>query len=246
MMGLSEVRDHCGEQPLCAVESQDQKLNLGFLGYTRLGAHRPLMQKKKKSQLALALRDKLLVRFASALERGTVNGYVLDIGSQFFLIALVSDGLRFNGFQCYRLSDVRKLRVPDKYARFHEAVLKKRGQRIPKRPPVVVSSLAKLLLTANRAFPMVTIHREKVDAGACSIGRVVDLSKGRVTLLEIGPDATWDDELETYRLSEITRVDFGGDYEDALQLIGGSGYQGAVNLIWGQSNPRKAHGSSRK
>ena len=76
------------------------------------------MQKKKKSQLALALRDKLLVRFASALERGTVNGYVLDIGSQFFLIALVSDGLRFNGFQCYRLSDVRKLRVPDKYAQF--------------------------------------------------------------------------------------------------------------------------------
>lgn len=57
---------------------------------------------------------------------------------------------------------------------------------------MVVSSLAKLLLTANRAFPMMTIHREKVDAGACSIGRVVDLSKGRVTILEIGPDATWD------------------------------------------------------
>jgi hypothetical protein len=80
------------------------------------------MQKRKKSQLALALRDKLLVRFASALDRGTVSGYVLDIGPQFFLIALVSDGIRFNGFQCYRLSDVRRLRVPDKYALFHEAV----------------------------------------------------------------------------------------------------------------------------
>src|SRR5260370_9254217 len=87
------------------------------------------MQKKKKSRLALALRDKLLVRFASVLDRGTVNGYVLDIGPQFFLIALVSDGIRPNGFQCYRLSDIRKLRVPDKYARFHEAVLKKRGIR---------------------------------------------------------------------------------------------------------------------
>jgi hypothetical protein len=79
------------------------------------------MPRKTKSLLALALRKKFLVRFASAFERGTVNGYVLDIGPQFFLIALVSDGLRLNGFQCYRLSDVRKLQVPDKYARFHKA-----------------------------------------------------------------------------------------------------------------------------
>jgi hypothetical protein len=198
------------------------------------------MQKKNKSRLALAVRKQLLVRFASALDRGTVNGYVLDIGPQFFLIALVSDGIRFNGFQCYRLSDVRKLSVPDKYAPFHEAVLKKRGERIPKKPPVLVSSLAELLLTANRAFPLVTIHREKVDGSACWIGRVIEIAKGCMTLLEIGPGATWDDRLETYRLSEITRVDFGGDYEDALYLIGARTYKRAVRRIWGLSNPRKA------
>jgi hypothetical protein len=195
---------------------------------------------KKKSQLALARRKKLLVRFASALDRGTVNGYVLDIGPQFVLIALVSDGLRSNGFQCYRLADIRNLQVPDKFARFHEAVLKKRGIRFPKQPRVDVSSLEKLLRTANRAFPLLTIHRERADAGACWIGRVVGLGGGRVMLLEIGPDACWDNQLETYRLSEITRVDFGGDYENALQLIGGSKYQHAVELIWGPSNPHKA------
>jgi|SRR5579863_1619617 len=198
------------------------------------------MHKKKKSQLVLALRNKLLVRFASALEPGTVNGYVLGIGPQFFLLALVSDGIRHDGFQCHRLSDIRKLRVPDKYAPFHEAVLRKRGIRFPRKPSVDVSSLAQLLLTANRAFPLVTIHRQKVDPSVCWIGRVVRLSKGRVTLLEIGPDATWDDALETYRLSEITRVDFGGDYENALQLIGGGKYERAVDLIWGPSNSRKS------
>jgi hypothetical protein len=197
------------------------------------------MQNNKKSQLRLALRKKLLVRFASALERGTINGYVLAIGPQFFLLALVSDGLRPNGFQCYRLSAVRKLQVPDKFARFHEAVLKKRGIRFPRKPRVDVKSLAKLLLSANRTFPLVTIHREKTDGSACWIGRVVDLSKGRLTLLEIGPDASWDDRLNTYRLSEITRVDFGGDYENALYLIGESKYQNAVDQIWGPSIPRK-------
>ena len=74
------------------------------------------MQKKKKSQLALALRDKLLVRFASALERGTVNGYVLDIGSQFFLIALV---LFFINTITYYL----RFLSPPCYARFGRALI---------------------------------------------------------------------------------------------------------------------------
>jgi hypothetical protein len=203
--------------------------------YTCLEVNGSPMQKKNKSRLALALRKKLLVRFESAWERGTVNGYVLDIGPQFFLIALVSDGIRLNGFQCFRLSDVRKLQVPDKYARFHEAALKKRRQRFPKKPPIDITSLAQLLLTANNAFPLVTIHREKIRADSCWIGRVVDVRDGRVTLLEIGPGAVWDSELETYRLSEITRIDFGGDYEDALYLVGASQFKRAVRTIWGNS-----------
>ena len=176
---------------------------------------------QKRSQLASARRDKLMVRFTRPFEQGSVNGYVIDIGPEFFVVALVSDAIRFNGFQCFRLSDVRRLQVPGKYAAFAEAALKKRGERIPKHPHVVVTSLPKLLLTANRAFPLITIHREKVDPHVCQIGRVIDLRNRRVSLLEIGPDAAWDDKPETYRLDEITRVDFGGDYEEALNLVGG-------------------------
>ena len=195
------------------------------------------MHKKIKTQLKLAKRRRVLVRFRRPLEPGTVNGYVLDIGPQFFLLALISDGIRPNGFQCFRLTDIRNLRVSHKYAQFHEAVLKKRGIKFPKKPRASVRSLADLLLSANKAFPLVTIHREKAEPSTCEIGRVVEVRKGRVTLLEIGPDAVWDDRLETYRLNEITRVDFGGDYENALHLVGGEKFQGAVDIIWGPSGP---------
>jgi hypothetical protein len=92
---------------------------------------------------------------------------------------------------------------------------------MPKKPRVSVANLEELLLSADLAFGLVTIHREQADPGVCEIGRVVDISKGQLKLLEINPDASWDNEPKNYRLSEITRVDFGGDYEDALQLIGG-------------------------
>jgi hypothetical protein len=130
--------------------------------------------------------------------------------------------------------------VPDKYTRFHEAVLKKRGVRFPRKPVADVRTLPRLLLTANKAFPLVTIHREEKERSACWVGRVVDLSEGRLTLLEIGPGASWDRELHSYRLNEITRVDFGGDYENALYLIGEGEYQHAVDQIWGPTNPRKS------
>jgi hypothetical protein len=50
---------------------------------------------------------------------------------------------------------------------------------------------------------------------------VQSLDRGRVSLLEIGPDAKWDDSPEEYPVAEITRVSFGGEYENALHLVGG-------------------------
>jgi hypothetical protein len=77
------------------------------------------------------------------------------------------------------------------------------------------------LCSANCAFPLVTIHREKIKPNVCWIGQVVQVRRGRLSLLEIGPDAKWDEEPTEYKVDEITRVDFGGGYEDALRLVGG-------------------------
>jgi hypothetical protein len=139
---------------------------------------------------------------------------------RFFLLALVSDRIRFDGFECFRCGDVRNLR-PDLYAAFVETALRKRPELKPKKPRVNVGSIEELLLSAGRAFPLITIHREEVDPEVCWIGRVQGIDRGRVSLLEIGPDAKWEDSPEEYRVAEITRVNFGGDYEVALHLVGG-------------------------
>jgi hypothetical protein len=179
------------------------------------------MAKGTSSKLAVALSDKLLVKFTRPFEYGWVQGYVLDIGPRLLLVAVVGDDLWFDGFQCFRLTDVRGLEVPYKYAAFAEAALRNRGERTPKKPRVGMASLEDLLLSAGRAFGLVSIHRERVDPDWIDIGHVVGVDNARVKLLRIKPDANWDDEPNVYRLSEITRVDFGGDYENALQLIGG-------------------------
>ena len=178
------------------------------------------MPKGNSQQLKELSRTRQFAKFWRPFEESSVRGYVLDVGPTFFLLSIVRGEIWFDGFECFRIKDVRKLE-PDPYAAFIEAALKKRGERRPKRPRVGLGSIEDILLSGGRAFPLVTIHREQVDPDVCWIGRVVGVERGRVSLLEIGPDAKWDKKSSEYRLSEITRVNFGGDYEDALHLIGG-------------------------
>jgi len=118
----------------------------------------------------------------------------------------------------------------DPYTGFVEAALRKRGHRVRRPPRVDISSLETILLTAARLFPLVTIHCERLDPDVCHIGRVVQVERGRLFLLEIGPSADWDTEVTEYSLRDITRVDFGGSYEEALSLVGGPGPQANQRL----------------
>jgi hypothetical protein len=145
----------------------------------------------------------------------------MDVGPKFFLVATPSDQVRMDGFSCFRIKDVRNLKR-DPYEAFFEAARKKLGDPKPKRPKVSLTSVEELLLSARRLFQLLTIHREMIKPGVCWIGKVAEIKRGRVSLLEIGPDAKWDDGPTSYRLNEITSVEFGGEYERALFLVGGN------------------------
>src|SRR5260370_24556306 len=167
------------------------------------------------------MRERRFIRFTRRFEQEFARGYVLDVGSKFFLIALQSDQMRFDGFSCFRVADVKNL-SRDPYAAFAEAAFKKLREPSPRKPRVSVASIEELLLSANRLFPLVTVHREKVDPGVCWIGKIEGIQQRQVALLEIGPDANWDRKPTFYKLSEITSVEFGGEYERALHLVGGN------------------------
>lgn len=175
-----------------------------------------------RSLMSEAMAQRSFVRLSRRFEETPVRGYVIALGRKFFALALVSDRLWFDGFECFRVADVQHLE-PDPYAAFATSALKKRGERRPRKPRLDMDSVGALLLSAQRAFPLVTIHCEETDPAVCHIGRVVQVSPRKASLLEIRPDATWEEAATDFQLREITRVNFGGDYEDALRLVGGDG-----------------------
>lgn len=175
----------------------------------------------KLAMLKQARIGKRIVRFWNPFDLGSTTGYVLDVGPQFFLLALIDENIRFNGFQCLRIGDVRRLKLPFPYEWFITVALRKRKETFPAKPDVDLRDTSSLIHSASDIFPLITIHRERKKPDSCWIGKVVSITEEHVTLQEIGPDAVWQEKPSKYPLREITRVDFGGGYEDALHLVGG-------------------------
>jgi hypothetical protein len=177
-----------------------------------------------KDQLDRAAEDNHLVRvYREGLEDGWAVGYVVGTGPDFFAVELVDKSIRYDGYNCMKYADVSKCDIPDPGSGFIETALRLRGLRRRGSLEVDLSSVSSLLRTAGSAFPVVTIHLETADSDTCYIGKVSAVSGDQVELKLITPDAEWEDETEEYLLSEITRVDFGGAYEEALVLVAGAG-----------------------
>jgi hypothetical protein len=160
----------------------------------------------------------VLVRITRSFESGHVDGYVEAIGATFFMMLVIGDGIRYGGFQVFRRADVVSLQ-PSPHAAFVEAALALRGLERPRVDAIDVSTLMGVLASASQAYPLVAIHCEAADPDVCHIGRVVAVDETELTLHEITPDATWEEEPSTHVLHTITRVDFGGPYEEALALV---------------------------
>jgi hypothetical protein len=173
-----------------------------------------------RAQLTSALNERRLMRFHRRFEDGWINGYVVGIGPAFVMLADVSDHIRFNGFGCYRLADIKNLR-PAPNAKIVETALEKLGETRPETPAVNLDSVADILETAGALFPMVTVFADADRPQVCHIGAIVSLEGGMVWMRDIGPDAVWDAKTSARRLDDVTRIDFGGAYETALALVGG-------------------------
>jgi hypothetical protein len=195
-------------------------MSLVAIRYRNKNIVSPDMPKATPSQVARAKSKRTLVRFESPFGHSSVRGYVLDTGPQFFLVAVVSDRIRFDGFECFRVGDVGDLR-PDPHRAFVESALQIRGEQIPVKARVSLASIEELLLSASREAPLVVVHCEEMDPGVCWIGRILSIKRGRLSLLGISPEAQWHEEPDIFRLDQVTRVSFGGDYEAALYLVGG-------------------------
>ncbi len=166
-------------------------------------------------------KSRVLARiYRPAIEDGYVEGRLVEGSSKLLVFALLDEAVRAAGFCVLRRDDVTAWQVPAPYAAFYERALVQRGESWPKLGRIDLSSFRTVVAHAARRFPLLTLHFERKSPDLCCIGRPLRMTARTATFLTIGPDALWDhDDLLTIAWADITRVDFGGAYEEALALV---------------------------
>ena len=177
-----------------------------------------------KRQLLQAMGSDTLIRIErSSVEDGSIDGYVVALGPQFFLMEVIDDSIRMDGHYCLRYQDVTDCESPCSRRDFIEKVLRLRGAVRGEKPQVDLSSIEAIVQTVGTSQPILTIHPEEADPGTCYIGEYRGIDGGYLNLLELTTDGKWSEESGKYAVEEITRVDFGGSYEEALLLVANAG-----------------------
>jgi hypothetical protein len=177
-----------------------------------------------KATLVDALERRRLVRlYRATLEPGrhSAEGYVIGFDEDLVLVGVVDPAILLDGYRVLRTRDLTDATSGFASAGFIEKALKLRRQRPSYPEGIRLGSMRAVIESAAKQFPLITLHREREHKDSCWIGRLAQIDDLRVTIDYITPEATWDGQ-ERYTLRTLTKVEFGGRYEEALASVGGA------------------------
>lgn len=183
----------------------------------------PIDKKAIRSRIDDAQSRQALVRVRRWIPYShQLEGFVVATSPRWFVLAVLSDQIAFNGWTALRIKDVQAVTVYPEEDCFEIRALKARVQWPPSAPAGIdLSTAPDVLRSASTVGPLISIHREFERPDVCWIGEVTRLADSRLSLLEVNVAGGWARTPRRFDVDDITRVDFGGGYEEALSLVAG-------------------------
>ena len=184
----------------------------------------PIDKKAVGARLAHAQEHHLLVtvrRWIPGADR--LEGFVVGIGRKWVAIQRLSGMITLDGWFLVRLKDVQAVSLEPDPDCFEVAALKARAMWPPTALDVDLDDVVGLLRSASRssAAAMVSVFDEFARPDACWIGAVTSVDDSTLRLLEVDTRGGWARKPRTFDPADVTRLDCGGGYEEALGLVAG-------------------------
>ena len=143
------------------------------------------------------------------------RGFVVGISETLVLFHVLNSGtMHLNGYTAIRLKDILECTEDDTFA---PAALKLMGERPRPQPDLLLVDLPGLLSSVGAHFPLMEIFQEKTG-GSFYIGRMVRFGKKKVHFQAVSRGGEWG-ELVKFACRDISRIDFGDGYDQALWLV---------------------------
>jgi len=173
------------------------------------------------SALAVAIKTRRLVQFVRKFEsRGDhLIGVPIAVGRVWVVLARIDDRIAPGGFDALRQSDIAEVRDTFKGRTFYIRGLRARRSSVAALPNLDLDSTAGLLRSVSQFYSLLVLSCEGLSPDTVDIGVLLKASRESCSLRLISSNAQWVRGRSAYRNTDITRVGFGGEYEETLAAV---------------------------
>lgn len=148
-------------------------------------------------------------------------GVPVAVGSQWVVVARMDDAIRLDGFDALRMSDLTEVNLTFQSRSFYCRALRWKRARVSSQSGLQLTSARAVLHSVQRSHALIVIEREATQMDGADIGRIVRFSTRSCSLRSMSPSAEWNRSPEIVLYADVTRVGFGGEYEETLAAVGG-------------------------
>jgi hypothetical protein len=175
---------------------------------------------KIRTHLKAALKDQRLVRITRGKGWSKYDGYVVSVSRGWCALQSVAAAQR-SGLVLFRTADVRKVGKPHHDKELAGRALEHEGAWPPGMPALLdLADVRTVLFTAGSLVPVIAFATEQY-ARDFLVGNVFRITKKYFDTLEILPNGTWNEDLQSWYLDDITRVVLHDPYVDTLVALAG-------------------------
>jgi len=150
-----------------------------------------------------------------------VDGYVVAVGEDWFLLLTTLGRLKFDGWDALRIKDLASVKKLPRRGEVdvHERVMSAAGEWPPRAPVGCdVSSTEAVVRMAMELDPLVEVHREKKDPYSFLVGAVTTANEDIAWIYEVDVSGKWTRH-RSISVKKITRLVMGNSYTHALASV---------------------------
>jgi hypothetical protein len=148
----------------------------------------------------------------------SLYGFVRDFNDEFLLLEHYNDDGLYNGIIILRRQDITRIRWDNNDINSISKILQ-RHEHIEQLADINIDSIENILNSVNKAFNHINIKIQNIEPDWSIIGQVQDMDKKTIIIKEFGTMKSLDRATLMLSISDITRIDAGGIYENNLLKI---------------------------
>ena len=150
-------------------------------------------------------------------------GFIRQFNKDFLLLEHYNNDGLYNGIIVFRRSDITRIKWDNNEINSARNLLNAHPDE-KKIAAIKIDSIQSVLETIDKTYKHITVNIQNIDNGMCIIGEIKEMDKSTIVVHEFGPKKSLDRGTCMFSISDITRVDAGGIYENGILKTNGKNH----------------------